>query len=117
MKRVFADSYYFFALLNQNEPHHSAARKFADDFRGEMVTTPWVLTELADGLAKPKWRNAFVTLYDELIATPHVRLITSTDELFDEGFAVYRNRPDKSWSLTDCISFAVMEMEGIREAL
>jgi hypothetical protein len=28
-----------------------------------------------------------------------------------------RDRPDKDWSLTDCISFVVMEDENIKEAL
>jgi predicted nucleic acid-binding protein len=30
---------------------------------------------------------------------------------------LYRRRPDKAWSVTDCISFVVMEGDGIREAL
>jgi hypothetical protein len=37
--------------------------------------------------------------------------------LFDRGIARFSQRPDKSWSLTDCISFVVMEERGIREAL
>jgi uncharacterized protein len=30
---------------------------------------------------------------------------------------LYHSRPDKRWSLTDCISFTVMKEEGIAEAL
>jgi predicted nucleic acid-binding protein len=30
---------------------------------------------------------------------------------------LYHLRPDKQWSLTDCISFLVMSEEGITEAL
>ena len=30
---------------------------------------------------------------------------------------VYSNRSDKDWSLTDCISSAVMDEEGLTEAL
>jgi len=30
---------------------------------------------------------------------------------------LYQNRPDKNWSLTDCISFVVMQEHGITEAL
>lgn len=37
--------------------------------------------------------------------------------LFEAGVAAHRNRKDKAWSLTDCISFAVMEQRGIRDAL
>jgi uncharacterized protein len=31
--------------------------------------------------------------------------------------ALYGRRPDKAWSLTDCISFEVMTERGITEAL
>jgi len=34
-----------------------------------------------------------------------------------EGLELFANRPDKDWSLTDCISFVVMQKEGITEAL
>jgi uncharacterized protein len=30
---------------------------------------------------------------------------------------VFRQRPDKEWSLTDCISFAAMREENLTEAL
>jgi uncharacterized protein len=30
---------------------------------------------------------------------------------------LFAGRPDKEWSLTDCVSFVVMEAQGIREAL
>ena len=35
----------------------------------------------------------------------------------EEGLGLYESRPDKEWSLTDCISFVVMKKEGIVEAL
>jgi uncharacterized protein len=117
MKRVFADSYYFFALLNTNEPRHVQARAFAESYHGELVTTEWILVELADGLAKPKWRSTFVAIYDELSASPHVQIVTGSHELLRAGLQLYRARHDKAWSLTDCTSFVVMEQEGITEAL
>ena len=29
-------------------------------------------------------------------------------DLFEEGIEFYAKRPDKEWSLTDCISFIIM---------
>ncbi len=60
MRRVFADSYYFFALLSDDEPKHDRAVRFAAEFRGELLTTGWVLTEVGDGLARPQWRDSFI---------------------------------------------------------
>jgi predicted nucleic acid-binding protein len=33
------------------------------------------------------------------------------------GFDLYESRLDKDWSLTDCVSFAVMTQRGLTEAL
>lgn len=51
MTRVFADSFFFFALLNPRDGAHTKAVDFSRRNRGPLLTTAWVLTELADGLA------------------------------------------------------------------
>lgn len=51
MSGVFADAHFFFAVLNPNDAAHAKAREFARQHRGPLVTTAWVLTEVADGLA------------------------------------------------------------------
>jgi predicted nucleic acid-binding protein len=117
MKRVLADSYYFFALLNPREPQHQRALSFAQNYRDEIVVTAWILTELGDGLAQPKWRAAFLALVDELRSGHRVVIIPCEQSLMESGLDLYRRRPDKEWSLTNCISFVVMERDGIREAL
>ena len=48
---------------------------------------------------------------------PEVRIATDSDGLYPRGLALYAARPDKEWSLTDCISFVVMADEGLSEAL
>src|SRR5438132_2615700 len=117
MRRVFADSYYFFALVSEDDERHQDAVDFASSFRGEVLTTSWVLTEVADGLARPAWRSSFLTLYDEIIHNPNVHIEPYSETLQNDGIGLYRRRSDKSWSLTDCISFVVMQREKITEAL
>lgn len=36
---------------------------------------------------------------------------------FDAAWELFRDRPDKAWSFTDCTSFVLMERLGIRKAL
>jgi uncharacterized protein len=117
MKAVFADSYYFFALVNKNEAQHSRAREFAATFGGQFVTTGFVLIELADGLTRPSERNIFGGVYDSLVRNPAVQIIGCSDDWLSDGLSLYRSRLDKAWSLTDCISFVVMQRQGITEAL
>jgi uncharacterized protein len=82
-----------------------------------MVTTAWVLTELADAMSNPQDRNEFIETLKDLRANPRVRILPAEQSLFDDGIHMFAARIDKQWSLTDCISFVVMQREGIVEAL
>lgn len=117
MTRVFADTYYFLALLNSKDPAHSRSVEFTLAFDGEMTTTAWVLTELADALNDPPNRPKFVETMNQLRNNQQARIIAPDVDLFDEGVELFRSRPDKKWSLTDCISFVVMTKHGISDAL
>jgi uncharacterized protein len=117
MKIVFADSFYFFALANPNDPAHGRSVAFIKTYTGAMVTTGWIITELADGWAKPTQRTFLAPMLAKLQANPNARIEPCTEVLLREGIDFCNQRPDKEWSLTDCISFVVMQREGITEAL
>ncbi len=117
MRTVFADSFYFFALLNGRDPAHEKAVAFVQSYHGRMMTTSWILTELGDGLANPANRPAFLATLDTLRADPNIGVVGCGEELLEAGIDFFRQRPDKYWSLTDCLSFVVMQKEGITEAL
>ena len=53
----------------------------------------------------------------DLCASLATMIVPTTDQLWQEGFDLYQRRLDKEWSLTDCISFVVMQREGITDAL
>lgn len=115
--RAFGDSFYFLALLNHNDPAHGAAVNRSNQAGLEVVTTRWVLAEVADALSAPGWRQKVVRFVDHLARQPDVFIRDDSDALFKRGWELYGNRPDKYWSLTDCVSFVVMEQEGLGEAL
>jgi predicted nucleic acid-binding protein len=72
---------------------------------------------MADGMAAPASRQKFISFLDMLRADPDVFIAPLDKDLREEDLEIYRNRLDKSWSLTDCISFVVMRREGVIEAL
>jgi len=117
MRPVFADSVYFFALLNRRDRMHESALRFAEQATNPIITTAWVVTEVADGLARKTTRQAFVRLLDILESAPDVEVIPPSPDLFQQGLQRYVQRPDKDWTLTDCISFVVLEPRGLTEAL
>ena len=117
MRTVFADSFYFFALNNDRDSRHTHAVEFVRSYTGRMLTTVWVLMELGDGFCRPANRQSFLLTLDALRLDKNVTIVTWSDELFDAGVKLYADRPDKDWSLTDCISFVVMQRNGLTEAL
>ena len=117
MNAIFADSFYFVALLSEDDSAHEQADAASRDFEGRLVTTAWVLTEVANSLSPRSKRGRFVSLLDRLRRNPRAVIAPPTEELFDRGVQLYAERRDKDWSLTDCISFAVMREMSITEAL
>jgi predicted nucleic acid-binding protein len=117
MKPVFADTFFFFAILNRADPLHPRAAAFSRNNRQLRVTTDWVITELADGLSRIPDRERFMDLYRHIQLSPAIRVVPASRPLLDEAIALYASRPDKDWPLTDCVSFVVMRDEGITQAL
>ncbi len=117
MRIIFADAFYFFALVNERDRAHQRALEFLRTYQGTLITTDWVITEFGDGLSHPANRTSFLITHTSIQNEPNVRVIPFSDVLQKLGIELFRNRPDKHWSLTDCISFVVMQQEGITEAL
>ena len=117
MNRVFADSHFFFAILNPNDTAHAKATDSGRRCRGPLVTTAWVLTEVADGLASTPRRQVFRRLLEDIEGNKTNLVVPANAETFEKGVELYDTRPDKQCSLTDCISFVVMSEENITEAL
>ncbi len=117
MSERFADSFVFLAMLNPRDRKHQAAVEALSGAAGPLVTTAWVLTELANGLCSSKTRALFLALEKRLRNDPLVTIMPPDERLYELGLALYRDRPDKDWSLTDCISFVVMQQRGMTEAL
>ena len=117
MKPLFADTFYYLALLIPADPAHAKAITVTEQLASPIVTTAWVLTELGNAMASPRNRRVFASFLDALEKNPSVAIVPPSQALFAEGVALYRTRNDKSWSLTDCISFVVMKRRKIAAAL
>jgi hypothetical protein len=116
MNVVFADTFFFLALLNERDEAHARALQF-EAIAAPLVTTAWILTEVGDAFSAPENRPAFLRLLETLRESPDARIIAPTPELFERGVKMFRQRPDKEWSLTDCISFVAMRDENVVDAL
>jgi len=113
---AFADTFFFLALLRDDDPSH--ARAMASLMLNQpIVTTEFVLLELGNACARAADHADFLALVAGMRASPRFRILPLESSLLNRGLDRMGTRSDKDWSLTDCISFVVMEDEGITEAL
>jgi predicted nucleic acid-binding protein len=117
MKETFADTFYFPALLNPRDQAHQQAQETGALLEGRLVTTEYVLVEVGDALSRPLDRSRFLSLVETLAADENADVVPADLQLLSEGIDLFRNRPDKDWPLTDCLSFVVMTRRGITDAL
>ncbi len=117
MTPVFADASYYVALLSPRDQHHQDAIRVGSVARQPVIVTQFVLIEVANALAGSESRDQAMELWQRLAADATVTIVPASDALVMRGAELYKRRPDKAWSLTDCISFVVMQDVGISEAL
>jgi hypothetical protein len=117
MNRVFCDTWFYLAALNPADRNHARALAMSSADRRHRVTTDWVLVEVGDALCRHGNRDVFSQFYQWLHEHSCTTIVPATRQLLSDGVHLYSHRRDKDWPLTDCISFVVMEDEGIRDAL
>jgi predicted nucleic acid-binding protein len=117
---LFLDTAYIYALFNTRDQWHAKAvewQKKLDAVGRPLLTTEFVLVEVADGLASLKFRQAAATIIHSLRENPLVQIIPVSSSLFTQALSLYEQRPDKDWGLTDCASFIAMSENNLTEAL
>ena len=73
--------------------------------------------ELGNSVVQPHLRDLTAATIATIRSDPATVVVPASSRLLQEGLALFARRQDKNWGLTDCISFVVMEREGITEAL
>ena len=113
---VFADTFFYLALLREDDPAHPRALAAAR-LNQPILTTEFVLLELGNACARAADHADFLALVQGIRASARITVVPLDSRLFERGLRRMAERPDKDWSLTDCISFVAMEDAGTTDAL
>jgi predicted nucleic acid-binding protein len=106
---VFADTSFYVALLNRRDLAHRRAVDLSRQYRGVVVTSEFILVEVANWFAQSSRRSAFGSLVRQLAGRHDHIIVEASHALFERGAQLYLARSDKKWSLTDCISVVILE--------
>jgi uncharacterized protein len=120
VSRYFVDAAHFIALVNPNDQLHERAVGFVETLSGgNFVTTEEVLTEFLNFYSESGeyMRTKASDLTRSVLLDPLIEIISPIESTFLDGLEFYESRPDKGYSLTDCISMNVCRTLNIREVL
>jgi uncharacterized protein len=113
---VFADTFYWIALLNRADTFHEAAIRMPISER--IVTSMAVQLEVLDAFSTdPSLRPSAVYFWNRTNHDPMVTVIPLDPQLLQSAMDLFSARMDKTWSFTDCISFEIMRQRKIAKAL
>ncbi len=117
MSPVFADTAFWVAYLNPRDDHHGVAVALLPQYAAGIVVSDMILVELANYFAARPQRSLAAKLCQGMLERPMFETIATSSAELAEALRLYTERPDKRWSLTDCVSFLVMRRLGVTDAL
>lgn len=121
MNLVFVDTVYWIAVVRPFDPWKAAAARAraALEDGARLVTTDEVLAEFLAGLSRggPNLRVSACGMVRAILNDKGVRVLEQTRKSFLNGIGLYQARPDKQYSLVDCISMWWMKSLEIPKVL
>lgn len=120
MKRVFFDTSFIIALETADDQNHESALKYWQNIVTSLptlVTTSYILDEVVTFFNSRNRHTKAVEIGSRLIDSPSIQFIHVDEVLFNEAWKYFKKHKDKSYSLTDCISFIILEHLKIQTSL
>lgn len=118
MKPVFVDTSALIAMGNKRDQFHRQAIELRNQFiksKRVHITTSAVLMELGNAFSPVPLRSTAIRLIETIKISRFWQVVPISSDLFDRGFAKFKQMADKEWSLIDCISLIIAEEFRITE--
>jgi uncharacterized protein len=116
MNRAFADTVYWIARINPRDQWHATYRGVSGL---NLVTTDEVLDEVLAHFSAfgPAMRLRASGIGRQILIHPDIEVVPQSRQSFLDGLTLYEARPDKEYSLTDCVSKVTLRQQGITAVL
>jgi hypothetical protein len=117
---IFVDTSAWYALEVEDDVNHEAACKFlsiiASGKYGISVTTDYILDETITLLWSRRSPSSASAFINKIMKSKSVRVFWVEDDLFEKALDMFKRSDGKSWSFTDCTSFALIKDLSIPNA-
>jgi hypothetical protein len=120
MTHFFLDASYLIALELTDDQHHSRASQHWQSLQQkpfQLTTTSYIFDEIITFLNSRHLHAKAVNIGRILLSSSTINFIQVDDALFSKAWQFFQQYDDKSYSLTDCISFIVMQEKQISMCL
>ena len=119
MKRIFVDTSAFFALADETDKDYQEAKKLSDKIsreKLEIVISGHILSETLTLVRRRMGFQKALLIGNKLFNSKITTLIIADEKILNNAWGVFQKYSDKDFSFVDCISFVIMNEEGIDTA-
>jgi uncharacterized protein len=117
VRTVFVDTFFWIARINSRDQWHRKAVELSSSLEDtHLITSEAVLIELLNYFSEygPEMRQAAARIVSHVIDDSRISIFPYS---FGEGLVLFVLRPDKGYSMTDCLSMHIMRKAGVTEVL
>ncbi len=115
MKRLFVDTSAWFAYVNRDDPDHERVARALEDFPGILLTSSYVFDETVTLLLARLGHEVAARTGEFLLDPDMTAFVRVTPEDERNAWRLFLARPDKTYSFTDCTSFALIRRLGLQD--
>ena len=115
----FLDTSYLVALTHKRDQYHEDAVSVRKTLKEpvRLITMSAVLMEFGNMFSSVHFRDKVFRYIQLLKNDKNTEIVFVTEQMFEAALSMFGKYHDKEWGLVDCISFLVMQKNGITHAL
>ena len=120
MKALFTDTSGWMACADASDPLHEPALEARNHWLkdgGVLCSTDYITDETLTLLRMRLSLSAAKTWWESVSASPRVRWIPINGDHLESARTLFFRQRDKKYSFTDCTSFVIMKVQGLKHTL